>query len=465
MSCEERHELVPKPDVTPRRGHVFRIPEHTTDDADWDRKVCDVGERREPMSTQPSVDDRNASDHRGVLRRERSVDSHPVLRIAVVAWAVASTFLAGACGESSDPPAATFSSAEIAELQARADKVVAAGVPGVVLLVRQGDETIHVTSGASELASASAPASAMLTSDRFRIGSLTKTFVASVVLQVIDEGKLHLADTIEAWLPGAVAASGKATIEQLLRHQSGVFDYFEDPRVLAPYLAGDFSYAWTHEQLVAIAGEHEPLFAPGARYSYSNTNYTLLGLVLEKATGASLEDLIRDRIVRPLALDATSADVLPAINGPFAHGYLVSADGPPLDVTAVSPSHAWAAGSIVSTAHDVAVFYRALLAGKVVRASQLDTMLTPDPAMVPSEYAIGIVRTSLFPCGVFLGHDGAVAGYNSVAYARMDGGRQFVLLANAFTLESAVGDDAAKQAFYDLAMAAACGSAAAGPSI
>jgi D-alanyl-D-alanine carboxypeptidase len=464
MSYEKNNERVQRQYAASSRGDVSTIPEHTTDDAHWGAKTCEVGERSEPVSSQPSFNDRNASDYRNVPRRERSVDSHPVLRIAFVAWAVASTFLAGACGESSDPAAATFSNSEIAELQARADKVVAAGVPGIVLLVRQGEQTIHVISGESSLASASAPASAMRTSDRFRIGSITKTFVTSVVLQLIDEGKVHFTDTVETWLPGAVPASAKATIEQLLRHQSGVFDYFDDPRVLAPYLAGEFSYAWTHEQLVAIAADHEPLFVPGAQYSYSNTNYTLLGLVLEKATGATLEDLIRDRIVRPLALDSTSAEVLPAIDEPFAHGYLISADGPPLDVTAVSPSHAWAAGSIVSTAHDVAIFYRALLAGKVVRASQLDAMLTPDPAMAPSEYAMGIVRTSFFPCDVFFGHDGAVAGYNSVAYVRKDGGRQFVLLANAFTLESAVGDDTAKQAFFDLAMAAACGSAAA-PSI
>ena len=240
--------------------------------------------------------------------------------------------------------------------------LVAAGVPGVVVLVRRDGRTVQLASGYSNLAKKTP----MRVGDRFRIGSVTKSFVATVVLQLVGEGKLSLDDSIEHWLPGLVPNGGNITVRQLLSHRSGLFDYLSDERVLKPYLSGNFGYVWTPPKLVAVSTSHPPVFEPGAKFSYSNTNYIVLGLIVEAATrtrsGATSQAHLR---AARASLDA--ARDLAAHCGRTRARLPRQGKNQLQDVTLVSPSYAWTAGAIVSTASDIARFYRALLGGRLLR--------------------------------------------------------------------------------------------------
>jgi D-alanyl-D-alanine carboxypeptidase len=350
-----------------------------------------------------------------------------------------------------DPGLSGLDFGKLADLQRRADQLVAAGVPGVALLVRDGEQTVQVVAGRSDLATARR----MQASDRFSVGSLTKTYTATVVLQLVREGRLQLGDSVEQWLPGLVTGNQTATVEQLLRHQAGLFDYFGDPRPAVPYLEGAFDHVWTPQQLVGFATEHEPLFAPGAQIAYSNTHYTLLGLIAEKASGRALTDLVVDRIIAPLGLAATTFPTVVRHQPPEAHGYLVG-DGEPLDITGINPSVAWATGNIVSNAQDVATFYRALLDGRLLGGDQQRAMLSFHAASASLQFGLGLVRTTLYPCDTFIGHNGTFFGYKSRAYQSLDGRRQFVILVNSDAQDGTVGPEGAEGAFRELTSAAAC---------
>jgi D-alanyl-D-alanine carboxypeptidase len=222
--------------------------------------------------------------------------------------------------------------------------------------------------------------------------------------------------------------------------------------VLAPYLKGNFGYIWTPRRLVAVATAHPPLFEPGAKFSYSNTNYILLGMIVEAATGHPVATELRRRVFGPLGLRATFLATSQQIPGPHAHGYLVSGKGPLQDVTRVSPSYAWTAGGIVSTASDVAMFYRALLGGRLLQPALLKEMET-----TVDGYGFGLFKTHR-PCGDIIGHDGALAAYLTFAFNSKDGKKQLVVLANSLTYDDQVGSKTAQRALQRLLRTAACGT-------
>jgi Beta-lactamase len=201
-------------------------------------------------------------------------------KILVIASAVAICVLAA--GGSSAAASGNAASESSAKLQAALDSIVAAGVPGALVLVRDGDHVVRLASGYGNLARRTP----MRVTDRFRVGSDTKTFVATVVLQLVGERKLALDDTVEGRLPGLVPNGRNITVRQLLNHMSGLYDYAEDKAFLAQL--EHRTRVWTPRALVRIAAKHRPLFPPGRRWSYSNTGYTLLGLMVEKATGNEL---------------------------------------------------------------------------------------------------------------------------------------------------------------------------------
>ena len=269
--------------------------------------------------------------------------------------------------------------------------------------------------------------------DHFRIGSITKTFTATVVLQLVGERKLRLGDSVERWLPGLVPNGDHITIRQLLQHTSGLFDYAEDPRIAEPYLQGDLEFVWRPRQLIAIATEHPPLFPPGTSWSYSNTGYVLLGLIIRAATHSSVQQQLQTRILRPLGLRHTSFPVTnPHIAGPHAHGYQLGAGpgGTPLDFTGLSPSWAWATGNMVSTVDDVAHFHRALLRGRLLPPGLLRAMQTTVATGSGFRYGLGLVSIEL-PCGTFWGHEGGLPGYENWALSSSDGEDQVVMMVNA----------------------------------
>ncbi len=266
----------------------------------------------------------------------------------------------------------------------------------------------------------------------FRVGSITKTFVSTVALQLAAEGTLGLDDSIERWLPGLVPNGQAITLRQLLNHTSGIYNYTED-QALFGSLTRNPRRVLTPVELVAVATKHGPNFSPGRSWSYSNTGYILLGLVIEKATATSLEQELRERIFEPLGLTRTSFPAAPTLPRPFAHGYLPllvpMPNGKPVDVTAWNPSWAWAAGALVSTAGDLARFYAALVRGELLPTEQLREMKTAVPSNGSSQYGLGLASDPS-DCGRVLGHTGGVPGYTSIAYSSEDGGRQTVVLIN-----------------------------------
>ncbi|MET0908571.1 MAG: serine hydrolase domain-containing protein, partial [Ilumatobacteraceae bacterium] len=292
----------------------------------------------------------------------------------------------------------------------------------------------------------------MSAGDTFRIASLTKSYTATVVLQLVDEGTLSLDDTVQQWLPDIVADADLITIRQLLDHTSGVADYFEDESVLQPYLDGDFGHVWTPQQLVAIGDHLGSRSAPGKQVNYSNTNYAIVGLIVEQATGHPLGEEMRTRIFEPLALEHTTFAVDAAPDGEMAHGYLMG-DGDPIDVTGVYP-FAWGAGNIVADAADVATFYAALLGGDLLPPALLAEMRPSITDDVP--YGLGLMAWSM-PCGTATGHDGGFAGYSSRALVR-DDGRQVVILSNSITIDDELTADPAAGPQYEAILESAfCG--------
>jgi D-alanyl-D-alanine carboxypeptidase len=339
---------------------------------------------------------------------------------AVVTAALAlTTSLAGASPGAKNP-----------SLQKSVDDLVAAGAPGAVLFVRDGQKTTTYTAGVADLAT-SRP---IAPRDRYRIASLTKTYTATVVLQLVAEGKLRMSDSVERWIPGLVPNGKNITVRHLLGHTSGLFDFENDPRLVEPYLKGDLSYVWTARARLALAISHDPLYPPGqtTTSTYSNTNYTVLGLIVEAATHRSIGSKLRRRIFDPLKLSATTFPVRETrIEGSHAHGYFLLGSPPLTDVTEFSPSIAGAGGAIVSTVGDVAAFYRALLSGRLLEHAQLKAMKTtlPSGGDLGQRYGLGIER---FPssCGPAWGHSGGFPGYLTYALSSETGARQSILMVN-----------------------------------
>ncbi|MGW5696524.1 serine hydrolase domain-containing protein, partial [Streptomyces asiaticus] len=200
-------------------------------------------------------------------------------------------------------------------------QTVDAGVPGVAVRIDDGHGPAVES---TEQAPWTVADHKLAVDDEFRMGSNTKTLVATLILQLVAEHRVNLTDSVESWLPGLIPGGGAITLRMLLNHTSGLYDYTDDPAGLAS-VTGQDQRQWTPEELLALATRHQALFTPGKKWSYSNTNYIALGMVLEKATGRSVADLIDDRIVRPLRLThtyiATTAAWRPGDNRTHTHGY------------------------------------------------------------------------------------------------------------------------------------------------
>jgi len=240
--------------------------------------------------------------------------------------------------------------------------------------------------------------------DRFAIESTTKTFVAAVVLQLVQAGRLSLQDTVQRWLPGLLPPRPTITVRELLNHTSG--------------LGTDISFAQPprdRAEAIAAAGL---AFPPGTAVAYSNGNYVLLGLIVEKITGRSLDRVVTDRIIRPLDLERTSYGAEHAKRQAAWLGY------PEVIAPPVSGD-----GGIISSAGDVATFFRALMSGKVVRkdilAEMTDAVPTDDPDL---HIGLGIFRKR-FSCGATWGHGGELGYSVDVAVAR-DGSKAVVVARN-----------------------------------
>lgn len=301
--------------------------------------------------------------------------------------------------------------------------------PGAGVLIRRaGGGTRFIASGVADVRTGRR----IHRSDHFRAGSLTKTVIAALTLRLAAQGRLGLDDPVEDHLPGVVRGHGNdgrnITIRQLLNHTSGLFDYTEDP-ALARQLSAAADRTRTPASLVRTALTHRPYFAPGAEWRYSNTNYVLLGMVVQRVTGHSYAAEARREVLDPLRLHGTSfpgtRTALPA-----PHGRAYTRDGGARDsetrgnsarrdVTDLNPSFSGAAGELVSTLDDLSRLLSGLLRGTVVPRAELRQMRNTSAS--DGRYGMGLFPVRL-PCGVTLwGHNGEINGSYALAVATPDG--------------------------------------------
>ncbi|MBB5857080.1 serine hydrolase domain-containing protein [Amycolatopsis umgeniensis] len=275
---------------------------------------------------------------------------------------------------------------------------------------------------------------------KFRAGSVTKTFVAVVVLQLVAEGKVRLDTPIDRYLPGLVRGNGndgtKITVRQLLQHTSGLYNY----------VRGLDIDEWRHrgaepEELVAIGLANRPLFDPGKGWSYSNTNYIIAGMLIEKVTRHSVSAEIEARIARPLGLQGTYLPLRGDERLPFPHarGY-----APDLaDYTELDASIAGASGGLVSTGEELNHFFAALTGGHLLKRAELAEMqrtMPVDLGVPGAQYGLGIVSVPLSCGGVWWGHRGSIRGFSTLSGA-IPHGKQVNVVVNQDPVPANVSKD------------------------
>ncbi|MGW2491438.1 serine hydrolase domain-containing protein [Streptomyces sp. NPDC001606] len=301
----------------------------------------------------------------------------------------------------------------------------------------------------------------------FRMASTSKTLVATVVLQLEAEGRLSLNDTVDHWLPGVVRGHGnegsRVTIRRLLQHTSGIHD------ALPGYTTPKEYYQQRHrvhepEQLIELAMAHAPDFPPGQGWAYSNTNYVLLGMIIQKVTGRPAHQEIDLRILRPLGLDQTRwMGTSPSLPRPHAQAYQFFGPGSRVDVTDQIPvddeNLSW-----VTTTRDENRFFRALLGGRLLPARQLAKMKQTVPVSAEVQrlwpggrYGLGLVERPLGCGGTYWGHEGGDGGYITLNGVTDDGSRSAVVSmseARGDTAQHIVAQENAASALIDHALCA-----------
>lgn len=331
--------------------------------------------------------------------------------------------------------AATAPAPNLTALRQALQGVLNAGAPGVFAQVddKSGAKAYTVSLGKGNVAAGTA----VNPGGRFRVGSVTKNFTAVLVLQLVAQKKVALDTAATRYLPAGVLPAGSPiTVRELLSHTSGLYDYTND------LLVGDtvtgyqkFRYlTYKPQALVAMSLRHGSQFRPGSRYSYSNTNFVVLGMLVERMTGRSYATALQQRILTPLGLRNTSF-VVPTttIAGVHAIGYLTQDNRakPLFDATNQTASWLWTAGALISTSADLNRYLRALSTGRLLPAAQLaqmESMRALDPT---SGYGFGMRQYKL-SCGVSVyGHDGIIEGFQTYSYTTKDGSRQVTVSANA----------------------------------
>jgi D-alanyl-D-alanine carboxypeptidase len=334
-------------------------------------------------------------------------------------------------------------------------------IPGVVVQIESPSKgNWSATFGTAEVGK-TVP---MSLRDHFRIGSNTKTMTSTVILQLVEEGKLKLSDKIGKFIKG-VPNGDKITIRELSEMRSGLYSYTFDPGFNAT-LDKQPKKAWTSAELLKIAFKHKPNFAPGKEYEYCNTNIVLLGVLIEKLTGMTASEAFRERIFKPLGMTHSE---LPArtnwhIPAPHAQGYQFGTnvetidsyavpeahlqealDGKlkPLNDTDASPSWAWTAGGAISTPGDLATYVKALVGGGLLSPKMQKVRLNSIRPVVPGQkggvgYGLGIAQ---FAPHIF-GHDGQLPGYSSFMVYN-DQTHDTIIIADNLSASPVTGENAA----------------------
>ncbi|WP_167149271.1 serine hydrolase domain-containing protein [Actinomyces sp. ZJ308] len=343
-------------------------------------------------------------------------------RRASVLWKVMAVPLAAAIalGAAGGTASAAPSKDEAAHLKSRAQGLVDAGYPAV--LAAQTDakgESTGVAVGKSNLETGQAPP----LDGEVRIGSNTKTFVAVVIMQMVEEGKVGLDEPIETYLPGLIKGEGidgsRITVRQLLQHTSGLPEYTDTTPGEADIFQVRDHYAQPRD-LLDTALSKPAAFEPGTQWSYTNTNYIVLGMLIERVSQRPVGEQIDQRIVKKLKLSHTyfPASGDRSIKGTHPQGYHVNADGKLEDITEMDPSWGWAAGAMISTPSELNAFFQALFDGRLLsrasieemKANALDASSRLGPGAV---YGLGLIGYTLSCGGTAWGHGGSIHGYET----------------------------------------------------
>ena len=329
--------------------------------------------------------------------------------ISVIILICIAGLIAG-CSSSSPIVPATFSSETVQKMQQIVESTKSDyKLPGVIVgvWISGMGEWIYA-SGIGDTATGQPVTSP----DKMRIASITKTYTATVVLQLIDEGKLTLDTKLDRFAP-YVPLADKITIRHLLNHTSGLFTYSGE--TFTNTLLKDPKTVWTPRQLVDLGISQPATNAPGEQHSYSNTNYILLGIIIEQLTGNKVEDEVQKRILVPLGMNASSfpSTGTTKIQSPFSHGYWPSEAGVLRDITEIDPSSHWTSGAIISNIFDLRVWGEALAQGRLLSGKMQGERLNwvQNPHDSNKYYGLGIMRF-----GDFWGHDGTMPGYESLVY-------------------------------------------------
>lgn len=345
--------------------------------------------------------------------------------------AVAAALVAGAAAPALAAPGA---GPDRPELQQAIQEIVDSGLAGVQLRVRDERGEWVGSTGVRELGQTAAPP----TDGHFRIGSNTKTFVATLVLQLVAAGDVGLDNPAADYLPD-LGVDRRITVRHLLQQTSGLFDYTGDTYPNGQYVPGIpwQGKAWVDKRFhtyqpkeLARLGLSEKLkFDPGTNWAYSNTNYVLAALLVENVTRRPYGEELRQRILEPLGMSGTEVPgVSPELREPHAHGYYGYRDDKDadkwkvVDVTRQNPSWIHAAGEMTSTTADLQTFFAALHSGKLLPPALLAEMRTPFPDNVLG-YGLGLMAQKTGPnCGgTVYTHNGGVKGYGVLMYSSADG--------------------------------------------
>lgn len=387
-------------------------------------------------------------------RRERALAA--VVALALVVAACGDDDPDGGAARGSTATAGTADPADPAGLVVVEDGVDPSVAEGLAAAVRQGHGEISAsgavvgvrtsegdwvaTIGTAEV-DGSEP---MAVGSHQRIGSITKTVTATLLLQLAGEGALSLDDPIADHVPGT--PNPQATLGQLAAMRSGIPSYTFTPE-FAEALFGDPTRSWRPEELVALVEGADPLFAPGEAWDYSNTNIVLLGMVIEQVSGRPIEELVAERIATPLGLTSTAMPTDAAIPDPHARGLTVQGqdDRVPVDATDWDPSWAWTAGGMISDVEDLLTYGRELVVGgtllsEEMQAERMASMQTQGPQFPPDHtYGYGLQEAN-----GWWGHTGELPGFNSFMYHHREQDLTVVVLVNSdIKSGDCTGDDAA----------------------
>ncbi|WP_437680789.1 serine hydrolase domain-containing protein [Sorangium sp. So ce131] len=332
----------------------------------------------------------------------------------------------GGPGGSGSAAGAVDCDALAARLQAALDAAVdAQGLPGAAAAVDLGGCSFRGAAGMADV-EANTP---VKPGDLFRAGSITKTFISTLVLMLRAEGALSLDDAVAAYVDG-VPGGEQIAVRQILNHTSGLFNYTDTHDFLRAVEA-DPARVWAPEELVAFSAAERPYFEPGRGFEYSNTNYIVAGLLVEAVSGKPVVELLRTRILEPAGLASTYLDgAEPALPG-LVRGY-GSYGGKLVDVTsAVDASSAWTSGGLVSNTEDLTTFFVRLLDGGLLGPAELEEMTTWVGSLSADApgYGLGLAQRPS-PVGATCGHGGSMWGFVSASYCAVDRGAAVTVLVN-----------------------------------